>query len=298
MVIGETTKKIYHANLKKLKEHEIIYEGNETRSVKSIVEYIRTLGLSESSVKSYLSAIKWDLIDVKKIEPNKFTDELSEYITNINNALQNKENENEMTSKQKNIYVNWDDILATYDELKKKYQSSFEDHKNFVLLSLYVLFPPRRVLDYSQLFVSTSNNVNINKKLSDHYDVKNYYVRDSKQFIFNNWKGKSNPIGDEIKFKQQHFTVPNNLCNVLNKFIDKYKIEGSLLNMTEKMLSDRIKKIFKKYQNKSATINIIRHSFITNFINKPLITKKIRLEIAEKMGHSLNMQLGYYKIDG
>src|SRR3990167_11495372 len=99
MVIGETTKKIYHANLKKLKEHEIIYEGNETRSVKSIVEYIRTLGLSESSVKSYLSAIKWDLVDVKKIEPNKFTDELSEYITKINNALQNKENENERSSK-------------------------------------------------------------------------------------------------------------------------------------------------------------------------------------------------------
>ncbi len=56
-------------------------------------------------------------------------------------------------------------------------------------------------------------------------------------------------------------------------------------------------KTFKTYTNKAVTANLIRHSFISDFLDKPKLSLRQRKEVAEAMGHSINMQLKYSRVD-
>ena len=83
---------------------------------------------------------------------------------------------------------------------------------------------------------------------------------------------------------------------MLDGYIEKYKIEGSLFELKGGAIKDRLVRIFKKYTKKTVSVNILRHSYISWLMdNGKLKTIEDRKRYAGIMGHSVSMQGEYYK---
>ena len=183
--------------------------------------------------------------------------------------------------------MEWDDVLSVYNKLKLTYLTSFNSHKTFVLLSCYVLLCPRRLKDYALMYVKDNDN-DLNVTL-------NYYIRNKSVFIFNNYKTSNT-------YKSQQIDVVPELALLLNEFIDKYDISGSLfiddISVNEKAkckaINGRLTRVFMKHSGKNISVNILRHSYISHMKNTGKILGKEN-RIAREMSHSSSTQNDYYK---
>ena len=116
--------------------------------------------------------------------------------------------EQKMSEVQKENWIDWSDVLKIYDDLRVKTEplfkakaltpKQFEALQSFVLLSCYVLVPPRRCLDYA---VMRSNAYNKSSQ--------NYF--DGKQFVFNVYKTAKN-------YGEKTILLPKELCDILKKW--------------------------------------------------------------------------------
>lgn len=208
-------------------------------------------------------------------------------ITNKNYRLQKK------SETEKENWVDWNtDVVGLYNQMKVNANALFKlktitpeqlyELSKFVLLSLYVLFPPRRIVDYSLLKFGKSKNPD--KEF-------NYVTKDS--IIFNQYKTKK-------AYGQQVFSLPPELQTILKKwkpycstdFVITNKSgdnDGFSSNGITRMLND----IFKP---KDVSANLLRHSYITEFLksDRTLVESD---ELAAKMAHSVGQQSLYKKIE-
>ena len=264
------TKKEYEYKLKRLEEEEIKLDT----SIEEIVEGIRKLVKSESTVKVYLSAILW------KEEKEAKRQKIREIIKKINEKIKEELKKNKMTERQKKEYIKWEKIDELHKEMGKNINKKI-DHRNYVTLSLYVLIPPRRMRDYSRMYIK-ENTENLE-------EGKNYYIYGSGKFILKEYK-LSNKKGEKI------FCIPSSLEEILVKYIKKYKKMGEkLLDVSDRGLIYRLKNILGTNLGKGVSVDILRHSYIIHQYKNTEFTIKDREELAEKMGHSKAMQEQYYK---
>jgi hypothetical protein len=164
----------------------------------------------------------------------------------------------ELTESQKKNYIPWKDVENIYKNLKIEAEplfklkelnvAQFKKLQDFVLLSLYVLISPRRSLDYTAFKIR-----NVDKE-KDNYMLK----KGSKYFfIFNQYKNSS-------RMGQQQIEVPNNLKNILLKWIDKNPYEYLIVNsigkqITQSKLNEYLNSIFGKKIGSS----MLRHIYLT-----------------------------------
>lgn len=293
MVASQKTINQYTKKLAILKQKKLPIDG--TLDVNTIVESLQTDYMSDSTIKVYLSAILWKQKTNKNIS-KKFISDLSKKITSINKKLQKKTKKNILSGKQKENFLSWNDILNIYTQVKSCKNNSFKNYQNYVLLSLYILFPPRRVSDYSMMKIIHDDKDLIHNELTDNYDEYNYYIYDKSLFVFNNYKTKTKFKNNVVKYKQQHFTISKTFNKILKDYIDGYNVNGSLLGLSDGALMMRLKSIFNHYSNKRISVNILRHSYITyKYQRGELDTVEQREKLASKMGHSIQLQLEYYK---
>lgn len=298
MVAGENSKKLYKNKIDKLKEYNIKIDG--TVSVSSIITILKDKDMSQSTIKTYLCAILWDIRRNNDKDKEEFINSLSESISQINTEIQNFNNKNQSTDRQKEIFVDWNSILKMYNELKIICNESKRSYEDYLLVSLYVLFPPRRILDYSEMHIVKQINDNmIDTTEKSTYDKNNYYVYGKKLFIFNNFKTKGRLINEnEGVYRRQVFDVPDDLAKIIEKYVDDYNIIGSLFGISDKNMIGRLTKISKKYLGKLVSANVYRHAFITHQRKTGnLNTKQNVINLSQKMAHSIDMQLEYYKED-
>jgi hypothetical protein len=233
----------------------------------------------------------------------------------------NKYRENKLSETEKDKYVDWEVIKHIYNKSEELYFSHPNNEKildEYVLLSLYYLLHPRRLIDYLYMKIRTDiinrepdcilwtneenilkhNNIDYDaekvKKIKDETDISvNYLIinENISYFLFNNYK--------TYKFYgSQMIEVPDKLIKIIKQYIDFKKINtGDLLyNMSKQSLINKLNSIFDKYVNKKFSINIIRHSRITNELSNPKITEKQKYIISQMMAHSLSTQSIYKKI--
>ena len=81
----------------------------------------------------------------------------------------------------------------------------------YVILSLLVLFPVRRISDL-RLLKLVDNEEDLNDKF-------NYYIPKTKTLIFLNYKTKR-------LYKRQDFKINDELANIINKYISSYNIQN------------------------------------------------------------------------
>lgn len=292
---SDVTIKHYESLLKRLTNLGIDYKKLKTaQELKTFV--LNHSKVSDTSIRVYLQAILYSGANKNK----KFLESAREFITNTSKHEREERGENLLVRNQKDNYVDWDGILGAYNKLAKAKNKSDYDHLNFVIVSLYVLFPPRRLTDYSLMKVN--DKFKTNKGLSKQYDTSNYYSPKKKVFVFNNYKTNKKIVNVEgVKtnmYKQQIFKIPDELVRILNDYIKSFEIDDKLLQLSTKSLSDRVKKIFQDLLKKNVSVNILRHSYISFILaDRKAFNHNKLYEISQQMGHSLNMQSQYAKIE-
>jgi integrase len=185
-------------------------------------------------------------------------------------------------------WIDWNDVKNIYnayrkdtyylmkskpEELTPKELNVIQD---FIILSLYVLIPPRRSLDYVEL------------KQRNYTDEDNYIDFKKNKIYFNKYKTSK-------FYKTQTVDISRELKNILKKWYDFNKNDYVLIDtnnnkLNQVKLNQRLNKIF----GMKISVNALRHSYLTNkYGNIPAL--KDMLDTAEDMGHTVTQALEYVK---
>lgn len=147
----------------------------------------------------------------------------------------------------------------------------------YVILSLYTMIPPRRLLDYTSFKVRNVDKANDN------------YMEGNK-FIFNNYKTKN-------KYGQQVVKIPQKLRILIQRWTQKHAYDHLLFNEKgEPIAPSRLTvKLNRIFDGRKISVNMLRHIFISDEVlkNVPALEKLER--VAEDMGHSTDQQILYKK---
>lgn len=193
----------------------------------------------------------------------------------------------EKTEKQKDNWITQEEVLQKYNALERVTKPIFNDSENlstrdlekiqdYIIASVYVLIPPRRLLDFAE------------------FKVKNFVVDEDNYmekgiFYFNKFK--------TAKFKKDSFKIPTKLKNIIQKWA---KISGSdwLLfqsrnkekNISTSFLNSALHRIF----GNKISVNNLRHSYLTEYY-KGVPALKDMNQLADQMGHTVLTALEYVK---
>ena len=127
---------------------------------------------------------------------------------NLNEELYKFINKNEMTQSQIKNWMDWPDIISFRDTFISDINNDIRDK---LLLALYTYIPPRRILDYFEMYVLD---------MSSNDNTVNFYDMENKKFIFNKYKTAK-------KYGRQEIPIPDELYSIINSYIRSYKIEKS-----------------------------------------------------------------------
>jgi len=283
--LSEATLKQYNCILNKIDIDKITLDNFD-----KVLDMVHTHVTNKNSVKVYLSAILYHIrqnnidIDIEKYQ-NK--------IKLLSLEIQNEIEKNKLSDKQKKNYLSWSQILDIKEKVKKELEDanykSKPKYKFYTIMSLYTQLPPRRLLDYANL--KFYNRKPIHKKINKD---ENYLILNKKAgyLLFNNYKTSK-------VYKTQKIDLPPQLLKELKKYVEQNRlIQGEVLfGLDANYLGKHISQQMQKYSGVPVTVNIMRHSFITNLDNNKISVKK-RKTIAKKMAHSVELQLLYSKHKG
>ena len=217
-----------------------------------------------------------------------------------------KQNNNSKSDTQKDNWISQEDVYVVYSKLYEDvepllFKKSPITEKDFaritelIVLSLFVLNPPRRILDYLVMVIV--------KKLPKENNPELNYLEISKQlFHFNNYKTSGT-------YHTQTIAISDRLFTLLKLYIKIHPIKLSpsqvlvplLCNYngdaftTGNQITRILNKIFLKYAGKLISVNLLRNIFLTNKF-KPQMDELDTT--AHDMGTSSNMiQTTYVKND-
>ena len=255
---------------------------------------------SDNTKKTYLSSI----VSVLSLYKDKAT--YKKVYEHYHNAMMTKATDmkkaesDEKTDKQKENWMEWDDVKKLNDDLKKDVES-FASNKaitpqqynkllSYVVLSLYTQIPPRRNADYADMYVVGKWNDKMDKN-------KNYFDIATNTFIFNKYKtakkygeqrvalGEAPELSNAIAMYLKHHPLHKGKITKSTEFRFLAYEDGSPLSAV-----NAITRILNKVLGRKVGSSMLRHIFLSNKYDI-----KDMKETAEEMGHSVNEALKYAK---
>jgi len=313
-ILGTRSIKTYVVSLAKLKKIEIDIDNI---NIDELIATFNKMNMPITSQNSYLSALLWYYRKNKKDEDT--IKKISEKIREIRGEISDDYEENEFSKKEKEKYVKWDIILNIYDDLKNKVKNNSDKRINedFLILSLYILHPPRRA-DYQNMYIDdviiTDNKskilwINDGNLFKNNYKYKinkkdeiekqkqdrvfkNYYVQkeDKSFFVFDDYK--TFPI-----YGRQIIEVQTTLDNIIKDFIKKNNLKkgDKLINLSYTNYIKRLNEIFISYIKKSISVSMLRHTYIIYLLNNNLLKEREKKKLSSLMAHSVKTQSIYRK---
>jgi hypothetical protein len=203
-----------------------------------------------------------------------------------------KQGENKLTDTEKKNYLPYEEIL--------KFKPT--DVQSKAIYALYVYLPPRRN-EYKDFKIKFGNNVEINK-----LDKKfNWYLYNLNKLVFNTYKTDKIygqqiiDLNDKDTSYAQYSKVKLALKNMTTESLGGWSYnDNDILFPTNKGTIHKnwsvvVKNVFT-IGNKQLSVNLLRHSFISNFL-KTARSSNVMEKVANIMAHSIDMQSRYRKID-
>ena len=258
---------------------------------------------SKNTKLTYLSGI----VKITSLFPKK-KEIHAKYKAKLKELLEEKKkvNPNIKTEKEKNNWVNWDEIVDVRNKLKTEIdnqskssvmlEKGWKQQMQYLLLNLFTRFPPRRNADYHYMRIvkETPKGFVMDKN-------RNYYFVDRNKMIFNNYKtakthgpqvysldNKPKLVSVLKNYIKIHPLTANNEFNMLVSDTGK-TMEST--NAITRLLNSVVKKYLGKDKNVGSTM--LRHSYITDKYKK---VDKDREEEAAAMGHTVAMSRQYVKL--
>jgi len=196
------------------------------------------------------------------------------------------EKDQEKTETQKKNWISQEELKKIYDTLAKDTKtlltkeslspSEFQRLQNYVILSLYILQPPRRLMDYTEMKLQ-----NIDKETDNYIDKKT--------FVFNKYKTSKFTGKEQIDLNPK-------LKYILDKWKKHNSYEYLLVGTNQKKLtSSQLQQRLNTILGRQASVNILRHSFLSDKYKD--IDIRDMEKTATAMGHSKEQAILYAKKD-
>ena len=201
--------------------------------------------------------------------------------TKYNESLRDQQ----LTEKQKKNWMTQDEVMKVWKDLYKQNAPFLKKEKltkpqwngvlNLILLSLYVLQPPRRSKDYAMM------------KTKD-YDDKTDNFYDGKHFYFNQYKTAKN-------YGEQSVKVSPKLNTMLKQWLKINHHPTLLATYVGKPLSvSRMTLLLNAIFGKNVASSMLRHIYLSSQYKDIPALKKMD-QTAKEMGHSTDQALEYVK---
>jgi len=272
--LKDSSKKLYLSQLTKLndgKEPANYKFLQDTEAIEKKLEKYST-----NSKRTFYIAIVSFLPEKNKIR-KYYYDKMME----INKA--GREN-TDKSEKQKENWLSQEEVKAIWEKLRDEAEPIFKKKKlteaetkllqSYVILSLYVLQPPRRSLDYTQMIVVPEFNENLDKAF-------NYLSLKDKTFYFNNYKTAGT-------YKTQSKPIPEELFQLLKK----YRKTGLILQNGDKALtSPQMTIILNKIFGKKISVSMLRNIYLSSKYGDE--SKSLTNDVND-MGTSVNSAMHTY----
>jgi len=224
------------------------------------------------------------------------------YTVQFNRAVEAKKAEDTTvkTERESKEWLTWDEILrihkALYDKVMgySTYKTltimQYQDLLHLVVLSLYTLIPPRRNLDYCEMYIVQKWDESMDKS-------KNYYCVSSNRFIFNVYKTSKT-------YSTQIIEIPAPLQEILHFYLRHHSLLGGKLTAKGEArflvqhdgsrlpAVNTITRILNKIFAKRVGCTMLRHIYLSSKYNIDEMTKD-----AEAMGHSVAQQRSYMRAE-
>lgn len=221
------------------------------------------------------------------------TKKYEEQMLKDNNETKNKIVKQEKTDKQKENWIDYEELKLIFDkmrdnvkpeELLKKRNIKGKDQQdlqNFILFGLcsgLLGISPRRSLDYTELVVS-----------DDPQDSsKNYMTK--KSFIFQNYKTSKKSGTQEVILPSYAKSLMAKYKKCLNPSQEYMFVD----NNGHKLDSVKLNQRFNKMTGKHFSVSLFRHAYLSSlYKDVPKLTDMMKN--AQNMGHSLEEALLYVK---
>jgi hypothetical protein len=268
-------------------EKFIIDNMNYLIDITPTIEELRANYYNDNSFKSYLNILVVISSHLPSLKDNYQI--LSKLGKNVNEAVQNKRDENKLEEHEKDKIIDLDRNVIL------KNLNLLSNIKDRLIYAIYTLQPARR-LDWRHTVITRETD---EKKLED---AKLNFLSISpkgRKAIFNNYK-------TDIKYGQQVFPI---LDPELNKIIDTYiaikKLkEGNYLfslesnkkkEMAESNFSKKVVEVFYKVYKEPISVRFLRMSWISALMKTNPTNIQMK-KLANEMAHSKEEQSKYNKI--
>lgn len=244
---------------------------------KIYLEWIHQHSSSLQTQKSYISAILAvfkHTHDMKKNEQKHYY-EWYQGFKQVHEEIDKRYKTNEPSDKQKDAYVNFEEIIKKRNELKK-------GSKERLLLALYTYLPPLRS-DFNEVYIYT--------KAPEKIEHDNYIMLyNTPLLILNEYK----TVRKKDIFQKE---LPEELVTEIKENLKEDPREWLFMDRNEQpyrvnSYNRWVNRTLKKLFNKPLTISLIRHSYINSLdFNKLSVIEKEN--IAKDMAHTVNTQDRY-----
>jgi len=267
--LSETTLKTYNGCVKRL--NDIFDDEDYLTDPKIVIDYLKTNYPNLSSNKTYLSALLWYVKDKSKSAYDAYKAEIDKLRPQV--AL--KETNQTLTKTQEENYIKWSILKNAGRSALKMYNEGKISLADALVCLLYTEQVPVRADYINMLFIR-----DIRKATNKNTNYCLLRVRNP-VFIFQEYKTASKYGRVIIKIKPVVYKL---LVERYNQVVDE-KADNHLFTDDQPNFSRRVKNAFNKVVDKEVSINLIRHSFLTDFLSKnPSLHKK--QEVAVMMMNS------------
>lgn len=273
-LLASGTVKTYIASIRKIQSVVNVDADTIDALIKNREEIVKQLAEVQTPMvrKSKISVIITILDDKHNDHSETLDEALKFYRKEMSEdaaKVDKRELTQELSDKQKEHLISQEEVMKVYNQLKAEAipltkkstltRKQFETLQNYVLLSMYVLIPPRRSMDYT---VFKIRNFNEASDSEDNYMV-NYNKNKKKglvSFVFNTYKN-SKRLGRQ---------VINDIPKTLERLIEMWKTYNKsdylLINNQGKPVSQsRIASWLNDiFGGRQISTSMLRHIFLTN----------------------------------
>jgi integrase len=259
--------------------------SNKLETPDDIIEHHKEILESLMTYKPNIRKTKLSAFIVVLDQKDDTPDDVKEIIDNYRKQLfadaddvDKDEKKQKLSESQEKNYITWDEVLKIYENLRTEAEPLFKLEnlnkkqynklQEFVLLSLYVLTPPRRSLDYAQFKIKSIDESNDN-----YMTVKGRKKEGT--LIFNAYKNSKRLGKQEVK-------ISNALRNIIQKWMLKNPNEYLITTNTgNKIEQPRVNLMLNNIFNKNIGSSLLRHIFLTHKYGD------VDLEEMEKTTHEM-----------
>ncbi len=298
--LAQSSIKLYLRNLEKLNGNEPLKNLNFLKDPAVIQEKLAKY--KENTKRGYLISICSVLsLDKGTKAKQKLYDDYFRLMMDKNKELKAEERENVKSETQKENWLDWKEVEEKYNELEQKVvafkdQKTLNEHQyntllQYVVLSLYVLFPPRRN-EFQKVMVAKSAT---EKSPTD----TNWLDLDRTRFILNKYKTSK-------KEGQKVIDMPEDFVRVLSRYLKFHPLTKGkkITNKTEPFpflvhydgspldKVNSITRVLNKVFGRKVGSSLLRHIYLSNKYGDVQEEQK---KDAEAMSHSTAQQKDYIK---